>query len=203
MIETILLVRHGQTRSNITGAYMGWTNEDLNDTGHSQANRLCSRLSKQPVDLIYSSPLQRTCTTATILAEPHGLKAGTSDALIEIKLGDWEGLHMDEISQRWPELWKQWRADPSQISLPNGESFNQVNRRVRQFFEQMVASTQCKLAIIVTHDIVVKSIVSHVLGAPASIYRQFNIDNASISKVRFIDGKARLTTMNDTSHLNI
>jgi hypothetical protein len=29
MSTTILLIRHGQTRSNVTGYYMGWSKEDL------------------------------------------------------------------------------------------------------------------------------------------------------------------------------
>ena len=201
MTTTVLLVRHGQTKSNVTGFYMGWSDEDINDVGYPQVHSLSSRLANLPIASVYSSPLQRTCTTAVILAKPHHLEVEVSDDLIELRLGDWEGLHMDEISQRWPEIWQQSRIDPSDITLPNGESYQQVTERAVQMFDKIVAANQDKQAVIVTHEIVVKVIVAHVLGVSNSIYRRFEVNNASLSVVRIINGKARLAVLNDTSHL--
>jgi len=53
----------------------------------------------------------------------------------------------------------------------------------------------------VTHEVVVKVLVAHALGASNSIYRRFEVNNASLSIIRVIDGKARLVALNDTSHL--
>jgi len=201
MTTTVLLVRHGQANSNVTGYYMGWSNEDLSEIGYTQVRSLASRLASLPIASVYSSPLQRTCTTSTILAKPHGLEVETSDDIIEIQLGDWQGLHIDEVGQRWPELWKQSRIDPSEITMPNGESFQQVTERAIRGFDKIVAANHGKQVIIVSHEIVVKVLVAHALGVSNSIYRRFEINNASLSAVRVIDGKARLATLNDTSHL--
>ncbi len=200
MTTTLILVRHGQTRSNTTGYYMGWSDEDLNDVGHSQVQRLSSRLANLPIASIYSSPHQRTRTTAAIVAKPHRLDVEFSDDLIELQLGDWQGLHMDEIIQRWPELWRQSRIDPSDVTMPNGESFQQVTERAIRIFKKVLAANQGKQVIMVTHDIVVRVLVAHVLGTSNSIYRRFEINNASLTVVRVINGKALLTTLNDTSH---
>ncbi len=201
MTTTVLLVRHGQANSNVTGYYMGWSNEDLSEIGYTQVRSLSSRLASLPIASVYSSPLQRTCTTATILAKPHGLEVETSDDIIEIHLGDWQGLHIDEVGQRWPELWQQSRIDPSEITMPNGESFQQVTERAIRGFDKIVAANHGKQVIIVSHEIVVKVLVAHALGVSNSIYRRFEINNASLSAIRIIDGKARLATLNDTSHL--
>jgi probable phosphoglycerate mutase len=201
MTTTVLLVRHGQANSNVTGYYMGWSNEDLSEIGYTQVRSLASRLASLPIASVYSSPLQRTCTTATILAKPHGLEVETSDDIIEIQIGDWQGLHIDEVGQRWPELWKQSRIDPSEITLPNGESFQQVTERAIRGFDKIVAANHGKQVIIVSHEIVVKVLVAHALGVSNSIYRRFEINNASLSAIRVIDGKTRLATLNDTSHL--
>ncbi len=200
MTTTVLLVRHGQTRSNVTGHYMGWSEEDLDEVGYSQARKLASRLAGLPVASIYTSPLKRAYTTASIIAEPYGLQVKPLDDLIEIKLGDWQGLHESEIAQRWPELWQQSRIDPSRLTMPHGESFGQVAERAVRAFETVVAASQGQPAVIVTHDIVVKIVVSYVLGATYSIYRRFNIDNAALSVVRVTDSSKRLVTLNDTSH---
>jgi probable phosphoglycerate mutase len=124
------------------------------------------------------------------------------DELIEIKLGDWQGLHMDEISRRWPELWKQSRIDPSEVTMPNGESFRQVTERAVRAFERIVAANQGKQVLIVSHEAVLKVIIIHALGASTSIYRRFELSNASLSIIEVKDGKTRLITLNDTSHLD-
>ncbi len=201
MTTTVFLARHGQTKSNVTLYYMGWSNEDLSEIGYTQVRSLSSRLASLPIASVYSSPLQRTRATATILAKPHGLEVETSDDLIEIQLGDWQGLHIDEVKQRWPELWQQSRTDPSEITMPNGESFQQVTERAIRGFDKIVAANQGKQVIIVSHEIVVKVLVAYALGVSNSIYRRFEINNASLSVIRVIDGKARLGTLNDTSHL--
>ena len=201
MTTTVLLVRHGQTESNITGFYMGRSNEDLNEAGYTQARRLSSRLAGLPIASVYTSPLQRACTTATILAEPHKLKPEMLDDLLEIGLGDWQGLHMDEIKLRWPELWQQWRTDPSEVTLPNGESFGEVVERAIRAFRKIAGANRGKQAVIVTHDVVVKVVVAYVLGAPNSIYRKFDINNASLSMVRVMSNGSHLVMLNDTSHL--
>jgi broad specificity phosphatase PhoE len=200
MTITVLLVRHGQTRSNVTGHYMGWSEEDLDDVGYSQARKLAYRLAGLSISSIYSSPIKRAYTTASIIAEPYGMQVKTLNDLTEIKLGDWQGLHESEIAQRWPELWQQSRIDPSGLTMPNGESFGQVAERAVRAFEAVVAADQGQPMVLVTHDIVVKIIASYILGATYSIYRRFNIDNASLSVVRVTDSSKRLVTLNDTSH---
>jgi len=200
MTTTVLLVRHGQTRSNVTGCYMGWSEEGLNEVGYTQARKLASRLAGSPTDSIYTSPLKRAYTTASIIAEPHGLEVKLMDDLIEIKLGDWQGLHEGEIAKRWPELWQQSRIDPSGLAFPNGESFGQVAERSVRAFEMVVAANQGKQTMIVTHDIVVRILAAYVMGVPYSVYRRLEIDNASLSVVRIEGGSRQLITLNDISH---
>jgi len=201
MTTTILLVRHGQTNSNITGYYMGWSDEDLNNVGYTQVRRLSSRLASLSINSVYTSPLRRAYATAEILAKPHQLEPRVLDELTEMQLGDWQGLHMDEIKRRWPELWQQWRIDPSGITMPNGESLREVADRAVRALLSIVATNQGKQAVLVAHDVIVKVLVAHVLGVSNSTYRRFEINNASLSVVRVFDNSFQLITLNDTSHL--
>ena len=200
-MTSILLIRHGQTKSNITGFYMGRSNEDLTEVGYTQARHLSSRLASLPIVSVYTSQLRRTYATASILAEPHRLEPKVLDDLTEIHLGDWQGLHMDEIARRWSEVWRQWRADPSEITVPNGESFTEVTERVLQVFQRIVEANRDKQSAIVAHEVIVKVLVAHALGAPNSIYRGFEVSNASLSMVRINNNRLQLIKLNDTSHL--
>jgi len=201
MTTTVLIVRHGQTESNTTGFYVGRSDEELTKTGYKQVRRLSHRLAGWPIAEVYTSPLRRTYATAAILAEPHELQPRVLDNLIEIDLGDWQGLYMSEISQRWPELWQQWRTDPSEVIIPNGESLTEVAERVIPAVHRIVETNRGKEVIIVVHEIIAKVIVQHVLGAPNSIYRRFEINNTSLTVIQFTDNKSQLIGLNDTSHL--
>jgi broad specificity phosphatase PhoE len=157
MTTTLLLTRHGQTYSNVTGFYAGWSNEDLNEAGYTQVRRLSSRLAGLPISAVYASPLLRTFSTASILAEPHRLEPELLDDLIEIRLGDWEGLHVDEIERRWQGLWQQSMTDPTELTMPNGESLREVTDRAIRAFEWVKAGNRGKHALIVTHEVVISS----------------------------------------------
>jgi broad specificity phosphatase PhoE len=202
MTTTVFLVRHAQTKSNTTGFYTGWSDEDLNDFGYTQARRLSSRLANWPIAAVYTSPLRRTCTTAAILAEPHELDLEVMQDLIEIRLGDFQGLYRDEIRQRWPDLWQQLMTDPSDVTMPNGESFQQVTERAARAFNTVISANQGRQVAVVTHEVVIKVLVTHIaLATTNSIYRRFEVNNASLSIMRLDDNKVRLITLNDTSHL--
>lgn len=202
MATSVVLVRHGQTRSNATGFVMGWSEEDLDDTGYTQVRKLAFRLAGLPVSSIYSSPLRRTLATASIIAEPHGLEPRVLEDLIENNLGDWQGLHEDDIWRGWPELRKQSMIDPSDVTIPNGESFRQVTERAVRAFEMVLSSNEGGQPVIVTHDVIVRVLVAHVLGVTNSIYRRLMVNNASLSVIRVADGKSTLVTLNDVSHLD-
>jgi len=201
MPTTILLVRHGQTDSNLNGFYMGWSGEDLNEQGYTQAHSLSSRLASFSIASVYTSPLKRAYNTAMVIAKPHNLELKVLDDLIEMQLGDWQGLHINEIARQWPDLWRQWQTDPTDVTVPNGESFRQAMARIIRAYNTIVAANQGGQVLIVTHEVAVKVIAIHVLGAPSSIYRKFEIANASLSAIRIANGKTRLVTLNDTSHL--
>jgi broad specificity phosphatase PhoE len=201
IMTTIFLVRHGQTVSNARGFYMGRSDEDLSEVGYEQARRLAARMAGLPVTAIYASPLRRTYNTASILAGPHGLEPMVLDELIELDVGDWRGRHVDEISRRWPELWRQWMTDPSGVTLPNGESLDAAASRAAAVFHRIAEADRGKQVVIVTHEVIVKLIAASVLAAPNSIYRRFEIGNASLTVIRQLDDRLRVSALNDTSHL--
>ena len=104
MATTVYLTRHGQTEWNSIGRMMGWTDEDMNETGFAQAERLAARMAKMQLDAIYVSPLKRAITTGTIIGKSHGIAPRPAQGLIEINYGIWEGLARSDVKNKWPEL---------------------------------------------------------------------------------------------------
>jgi len=197
----ILLVRHGQTESNRTGFYMGRLAEDLNACGLAQAQSLSSRLAGTKIETAYASPLKRTLHTAQIIAGPHKIEIVTLEGLIEIDQGELQGLHRSETEKKWPHLCQQLRTDPSQAAFPGGESFSQVAARTEAAFELIIGLNPEKRVLLVAHEINVKIIIMHALGLPYSLYRRFEIHNASLNRLQALNGIFKLVTLNDISHL--
>ena len=203
MTTTVYIVRHGQIESNLKDFSSGWSAEDLNENGYAQVRRLAARLANHAINAVYTSPLQRTLTTAKIIGDSHNLAPIIVNDLIEIKLGDWEGLHVSEIKEKWPKLFDRWRTDPNDVIMPSGESLDEVTARANRAINQIVDGNPDKNIIVVTHEIIIKVIITHILGCTNAIYNRFRIDNASISIVTNKDGNYQLLTLNDTAHLDM
>ncbi len=201
MATTVYFVRHGQTDSNANGIFMGWSDEDLNELGYTQVRCLSSRIASVPITSIHTSPLKRAYTTATILAEPHNLEPLVLHDLIEIKMGSWEGMHMNEVKRLWPELWQRYQFEPSSVTFPNGESYHQLTERAIRAFHTAIEANQGGHIVIVTHRAVIRVLIAHVLGISNSVHRRFDVDNASLSVIEIGHSYSHLIELNNTSYL--
>jgi probable phosphoglycerate mutase len=88
----LILVRHGQTRSNVHGLLdTDLPGPGLTPLGREQAAALVDGLADERIDRIVASPLARTVETATPLATARGLEPATDAGLREVLAGDLEG----------------------------------------------------------------------------------------------------------------
>lgn len=96
----LILVRHGQTRSNVHGLLdTALPGADLTPLGREQAEALIEVLAGERIERAVASPLARTVQTATPIAEARGLDLRTDIGLREILAGDLE-LLADRASHR-------------------------------------------------------------------------------------------------------
>ena len=95
----LILVRHGQTSSNISRALD--TTEpgpDLTNLGRAQAAALPRMLDGTPIEAIYASTLVRTQQTAAPLAAAHGLDVQVRAGLREVSAGELE-MRFDAVAR--------------------------------------------------------------------------------------------------------
>lgn len=182
---------------------MGWIDEDLSEEGVWQAEQLSHRLERWPIDAVYSSPLKRAHRTASIVAAPHSLPVSPLQGLGEIRIGSWEGMSRAEVEAKYPDIWRAWRSDPSAVQMPDGENVAQVRERAAASLENIVESNSGQQVLVVTHEIIVKLIVAHCLDVSTSIYRRFEVANASLTILQFTEGWYRLRLLNDNAHLEV
>ena len=133
-----VLLRHGDTRLSPEHRFSGLCDLPLSADGTRQAKAAACRLaSGARIDAVVTSPLRRAAATAAIAATELGLTAVTDDDLRETDFGEWEGLTLAEIQQRWPAAAAAWQHNPQQAP-PGGESFADTARRVYQACDRLL-----------------------------------------------------------------
>ncbi len=157
----IFLVRHGATEWNLARRAQGQADIDLSPLGRRQAVATAADLADEPIVAVYTSDLKRAVDTARPIAEAHALAAREDKAFREIDQGEWEGLHVDEIKRRWPELWgpaRHYRA------RPGGESPMQVRARALEGLRKVVQEHPEGSVVVVSHGGTIRWLSAEALG---------------------------------------
>ena len=195
MLE-IILVRHGETDSNIRGTYCGWTDAQLNEKGRAQAERAAEMLKAEKLDAIYSSPLKRAFGTASIINQVHDIQIMTDEKLKEQNFGEWEDLTYCEITEKYPEECLNWKKDWMNYCIKGGESPALVYQRVSGFVDTIAQVHKKGTVLIVTHLGCIRIILAHLLGMNMEGFWRFKADNGSVSRLAIDDGYAYLKSLN-------
>ncbi len=152
----------------------------LNEKGQQQAQNLARQLADAPLAAIYSSPMERALETARPLAEAKGLAIQERQGLTELDYGAWMGHPFSQLQRT--KLWKQLRADPSEIRFPEGESICEAQERAVCELEAIASQCQDKdLVVCFTHGDIVRLLVAHYLDMPLKAYQKLGVNTASIT----------------------
>lgn len=139
----LLLIRHATNDFVKTGRLPGRTpNIHLNDEGRKQAEALGQMLRARPLDAVYSSPLERAIETAWRIAAPQGLPIHIRSDLADVDNGDFTGKEIKRLGEdeATKALWQMVVETPSQAKFPNGEAMLDMQRRVVDALEAIIAA---------------------------------------------------------------
>ncbi len=200
MLE-IILVRHGETEYNASETFRGRADVPLNDTGLRQAQLLGEYLASEKIDVVYSSPLQRAVKTAEAIAAPHKLTVKIVASLDDIDCGQWQGLTLSEVKEKYSEVYQDWLDTPEQVKIPGGESLEDVKRRVLPFVQDAITRCGQGKIVLVSHRAVNKVLICALLRLDNSSFWSFKMDTGAITRFNFDGNRAVLTTHNDISFL--
>ena len=203
MKTTLLLIRHGETEWNKLGKFQGCIDIELSTNGINQAGKLRSKINGE-FDLIYSSPLKRAYETAKIIARDTDKEVKVLEDIREINFGEWEGLTIKEISEKYPEIFKVWITDKIEAPFVGGDVSikNAVNRALKCIME-IIEKNKGKKIIIVAHGGIIKASLIGMFDWHMSMYHKIVLGNTCINTINFDDElKPMLISLNDISHLN-
>lgn len=170
---------------------VGWSDlpADLSDTDRIQ------RLSDYLPDgaSLVSSDLQRASATADALSANRTRLPHDPD-LREIHFGDWDMQVFDEIEDQ--EKLRLFWDEPGHVRAPNGETWNEVYRRVSDATDRLLEVETSGDLIIVAHFGAILTQVQRALSIPAYDAFANRIDNLSVTEIHFTDQGWHVASIN-------
>lgn len=198
----LYLVRHGETESNRAGLALGRADVPLNDRGRWQAQRAGIALAREPLVAVYSSPLSRAFDTASEIARHQGLAVQVEEGLIEMDIGEADGLTYQQVRERFPGLLEAWASeDGPKHRMPGGETLMEVQERAWRTVATLLEKHSEEAVCAVTHNFVILSLLLRVLEMPLASFRRLRHGVGAISVLDVTEQHARVLRLNDDCHL--
>jgi probable phosphoglycerate mutase len=179
----LYLLRHAQSEANQRGILAGPDNTiNLSEKGRKQSLKVSKHLQAIAFQQIYSSPIFRCLQTIQPLIKGRpDIEIVQEIKIQEMDYGQWNGKDLKILSKK--RDWQRIQSAPSKFTFPDGESFNQLRRRVTLFLSQ-IADKDGPI-LVVSHGDVIKMMLACTLDLPTDKFQNFVIEPASISIVQY------------------
>ncbi|NWG03875.1 MAG: histidine phosphatase family protein [Syntrophaceae bacterium] len=199
----IFLVRHGETDFNLSHRFQGRKDIPLNQEGKNQARALALTLKDKPLIAIYSSPLIRAIETARFIKDFHSsTPLFEEEGLIEMDLGEFDGMEAAYWSAHYQDFFKTWRSSPGCLKMPGGESLQEVQMRAIDTIERInKLYPSGSTLLLCSHNFVNRALLCKALGFPLDRFRDVPQDIAALNILYMKGERLWAELVNDLSHL--
>lgn len=198
--SNIILLRHGETTTNVEHRFTGQLEAPLTPHGKDQAVDAANSMRRSAVvpDTIYVSPMGRALETALIMCRELGIPPEEKIVLIpemmERNSGAFSGLTQDQVKAKFGADALQhgvsdYEFRPPDISqnarpLPHGqasESLLDVEHRVQRFFEQKLTNDirNGKNVVVVGHENSLRPLMRIMGHLPEEVAMGIKVPNAA------------------------
>jgi broad specificity phosphatase PhoE len=132
---------HGTTNDNERGIASGWDNAELSDAGKDQSIKLKEQIKKK-FNFVFTSDLKRAIDSA-IITFGDSVKIIHDERLREINYGA-----LTKMDSRVVESLMLKHIDKP---FPNGESYKDVEERMRSFLSELLEKYNRKKVAVIAH----------------------------------------------------
>jgi alpha-ribazole phosphatase len=166
---TLVLIRHGATKSNLEHRYLGKTDEPLCKEGENQLEEYKRQKLYPRVDILYISPMTRCTQTAKILYPD--MQINPINEFSEMDFGAFEGKNYIELQA--DKRYQEWIDSNGTLPFPNGESREDfIARSVKGF--NRINPKDVEMIGIIVHGGTIMAILSQYYGGEYFDYQVAN-----------------------------
>ena len=129
--------------------------------------KTCSKnnlLYSNSIDLILTSPRERTRRTTAILNKYLKVKIVIENRLAEMNFGNWEGKEFEQIESNYPEEAAGFLNHPENFQFPGGENTGNFCKKADKTWKELQAVYSGQNIIIVSHCVWMKAVLRNYYG---------------------------------------
>ena len=195
----IYLTRHSKTLWNQEKRLQGWQDSPLTAEGIEDAKLLKARITELKIDYCYSSPIERAKATSEILFD-HVL---VDERLKEMNFGKYEGCLINELLND-PIYNRLWNLPDDDVSTPGGETYHEVQMRLKDFFNDIYKKHHDDTIFITIHGmlfIILHGIMLNYKTSELTKINKYVVRGCSLSEVEYDGKEFKIKDIADDSHL--
>ena len=161
----------------------------LSELGQDEVERITEYLRRRAVknDVIYTSPSVRTMQTAKVISKLYKEEALVLEDLHPRKCGKLNGLTLEQIETKYPDLLESWFNNQEYDEDLEAESINDFITRVKKIIDEVVAQNEGNRVIIVTHPDVIQAAICAALEMPANKIAKIFIRTGSATQISYYE----------------
>ena len=200
----IILVRHCETDWNKEERCQGVSDLELNTNGFSQAKKLALYFKDKEGDYVFCSDLKRAKQTLNEINYDQRFKVIYSEKLREMDQGEFEGLSLSYLKEKYSNELRIWRENPENFRLPKGETLGEVRDRSLSYIKYILKDLPSESTVlIVTHNLVIASILCTISNKELKFFADFTTESGAISEASFSNNNLTLDILDFVGHLKL
>ncbi|WP_213454095.1 histidine phosphatase family protein [Rhizomonospora bruguierae] len=168
MSDRLIIWRHGNTEWNASQRVQGHADIPLSPLGREQAAVAARKLAALRPDHILASDLRRAADTAAALSALVDVPVRADARLRERYYGEWQGLTLLQIADRYPEAYLRWRQGHP-VDAHGVESTEELAKRAREALQD--AAARSGTVVVTCHGGTAKQAVAELLEWPPGVAR--------------------------------
>jgi len=192
----LYLLRHGEVESRYHRVFGGKIDMELSPLGHQQVKALADYFRRHPPHVMYASPMKRVQQTLEPLAKWTDLTPIILPGLREVDFGAWTGLSWEQVYERFKVSAFDWLKELEAGSISGAESTGDFRKRVDESLKQILLQAAHKEVAVVAHGGVIRMLLAIILDLPFAKMSIFDIEYASITKVKLVPHKSEIELLN-------
>jgi broad specificity phosphatase PhoE len=199
----IFLIRHGETDWNRIRRFQGRSDVPLNQAGRDQARALALALKDESLMAMYSSPLGRAMETARLIKVFHTeTPLFEEEGLIEMDLGDFDGMEAQQWIAQYPDFHKAWLETPASVTMPGGENLQEVQARAIDTLERITRLYPSETTLLIcSHNFVNLTILCYASKISLTRFRDLRQGTAALNILYKQGERWWVKVVNERSHL--
>jgi broad specificity phosphatase PhoE len=192
----LYLLRHGEVEARYHRVFGGKIDMELSPLGHDQVKALADYFKRHPPHVMYSSPMRRVQQTLAPLAQWTGLSPIILPGLREVDFGVWTGLGWEQVYERYKVSAFDWLAELEAGRIAEAESTEHFRERVEKALAEILRESPNKEIAVVAHGGVIRMLLALLLDLPFARTGMFDVEYASITKVKVAGSKREIELLN-------